>query len=78
MVVGDAAQRVLRDALALPVSERHALTEQLVDSLDEVDPDWERAWRAELDARLADMQAGAEEELSLEELRERLGALLGR
>jgi putative addiction module component (TIGR02574 family) len=78
MRMGDAAQRVLRDALALPLSERQALTEQLVDSLDEVDPDWDAAWRAELDARLADMKAGAEEELSLEELRERLGALIGR
>lgn len=75
--MGDAAQRVRR-ALALPLDERRALTEQLVDSLEEVDPDWDRAWRAELDARLADMQSGAEEELSLEEVRERIGALIGR
>lgn len=76
--MGDAAKRVLRDALALPSSERQALVEQLVDSLDEADPDWDRAWRAELDARLAAMHAGDEEELSLEEFRSRLGALIGR
>ncbi len=78
MRMGEAAKRVLQDALALPSSERRELAEQLVGSLDEADPQWDRAWRVELDARLADMRAGAEEQVSLEEVRRRLGALTGR
>lgn len=76
--VGEAAKRVLQDALALPLKERRELAEQLVDSLDDTNPEWDRAWRLELDARLAEMRAGVEEEVSLEEFRGRLGALIGR
>ena len=76
--MGEAAKRVLQDALALPLNERRALAEQLVDSLDDADPEWDRAWRSELDSRLAAMRAGVEEEVSLEEVRRRLGAMIGR
>ena len=70
--VGEAAKRVLQDALAWPLNERREVGEQFVDSLDDTDPEWDRAWRSELDARLAEMRAGAEEEVGV------LAALSGR
>jgi putative addiction module component (TIGR02574 family) len=76
--VSEAAKRVLQEALALPSHERRELAEQLVDSLEDTDPAWERAWRAELDDRLAQMRAVAEEEVSLEDVRRRLMAMVGR
>lgn len=77
-VVGEAAKRVLQEALALSSSERRELSEQLADSLDESDPDWDHTWRAELDARLSEMRSGVEEEVSLEDVRRRLAAMVGR
>ena len=55
----DAAE-ILKDALALPAEARGALIGPLVDSLEtEEDEGVEEAWRAEIQRRLVEIDAGA-------------------
>jgi putative addiction module component (TIGR02574 family) len=51
----------LRDELfKLPAEDRQELAEELYDSLlsEPVDPEWERAWGAEIDQRVRDVASG--------------------
>jgi putative addiction module component (TIGR02574 family) len=68
----DAAE-ILKEALALPTEARAALAGSLLDSLDtEVDEDAEAAWAAEIDRRVAELDAGAVRSIPWQEVRQRL------
>jgi putative addiction module component (TIGR02574 family) len=52
------ADRLFEDAQSLPPDERAILALQLLDSVGETEPEVERAWREEVQQRLADINAG--------------------
>lgn len=52
------ATRVLEEALSLPQPARAALAGRLLDSLDEVDAGYEKAWAGEIERRLMEIDAG--------------------
>ena len=63
-----AAHDVLADALALSDEDRGELAEKLAASLDaDVDPGAEDAWAAEIQRRLARIEAGQAKSISLSE-----------
>jgi len=73
--MGDAARKVLEDALALPEDDRLDLAAVLWASVPrEPDPEWEEAWHAEITRRLADPSPGVPWEQVRDELRARLTA----
>ena len=52
-------QKVLKDALRLPVEARAALAGQLIESLDDsIDEDAEVAWSKEIASRIDDLNRG--------------------
>ncbi|MFC1707744.1 addiction module protein [Planctomycetota bacterium] len=54
-VVGE----LLAQALGLPVGDRLAIANELIDSVeDREDADWDAAWLAELDRRAAQLERG--------------------
>jgi putative addiction module component (TIGR02574 family) len=55
-------EEILNYAMALSASDRALLAHQLLDSLDSdyCDPEWETAWRAEIERRLDAVDSGAE------------------
>jgi putative addiction module component (TIGR02574 family) len=64
---------VFEAALALSDDDRAKLAEKLVESLDgELDPDAETAWAAEIERRLARIDAGQASSLSMDEALARL------
>ncbi|HWO26207.1 MAG TPA: addiction module protein [Kofleriaceae bacterium] len=64
---------VFEAALALSDDDRAKLAEKLIESLDgELDPDAETAWAAEIDRRLARIDAGQSSSLSMDEALARL------
>jgi len=64
---------VFEAALALSEEDRGRLAEQLVQSLDrEVDPDVEEAWSAEIERRLARVDAGQSKTVTMSEAVARL------
>ena len=64
---------LFRSALALSEEDRGRLAEQLVQSLDrEVDPDVEEAWSAEIERRLARVDAGQSKTVTMSEAVARL------
>jgi len=54
------ANRILDEALSLPESTRAELAGKLFDSLDtrEADSGWEKAWAAEIERRIKDIDSG--------------------
>lgn len=73
MFMPKSRQAVLADALALDVHERADLAAALIESLDpEMDDDVEAAWKAEMDRRLDDLDAGAVPGIPWEEVRLKL------
>jgi len=70
---------IIRDtALALPPDERAWLASELIASLDEGnDPNVEAAWAAEIERRIAEVEAGAET-IGWEEARKRIRATLAK
>ena len=72
------AVELLNDALKLPSTERAALIDSLIDSLDpNVDEDAETAWRSEIQTRRREIESGAVETISWETARRRLRAQHG-
>jgi putative addiction module component (TIGR02574 family) len=68
----DAAQ-VLEEALALPVEERAALADSLLESIDsDIDEDAEAAWRKEVGKRAADLDSGAVQSVGWPEIETRI------
>ena len=52
------AQRILKDALALPPLDRATVAEELLQSLDQPDPRIDALWAREAEDRLAAFRAG--------------------
>ncbi|MBM3267662.1 MAG: addiction module protein [Candidatus Sericytochromatia bacterium] len=68
------ADKLFEDAQALPNEERAILALQLLDSVGEAEPEIERAWRDEVQRRLADVDAGHAALASWDEARRRIFA----
>lgn len=74
-----AAEKLLRDALGLPSSDRAKVAAALLASLDEgEDSDADAAWAAEIDRRVDRVLAGESRSAPWEEVRARLLARLDR
>lgn len=64
------AADVLADILRLPLEERARLALELIRSLDgEADADASEAWNIEIERRAAEVEAGAEATITLDEYR---------
>ncbi len=50
--MGTTAEKILNEALSLPASERAALAEELLSSLNKPDPLVDRLWAQEAEARI--------------------------
>jgi putative addiction module component (TIGR02574 family) len=73
------AKALLTEALRLSAEERAALAGELIQSLDmEVDSDAEAAWAAEIQARVARLDAGDATTIPWPEARRRIHAAAGR
>ena len=57
--MGHAARKLLDDAMALSDDEREMLAVELMVSLPAQEPEWEDAWAAELERRIAEVRSGA-------------------
>lgn len=72
------AEAVLREALTLPETDRADIAGALLRSLEPVkETDVEAAWREEVAARVAALDAGDVETIPWKDLRDRLFARLG-
>jgi putative addiction module component (TIGR02574 family) len=71
-----AVSDLLKRALALPVDERTALANTLLDSLEESDRSVQAAWDEEVARRMQDLQAGKAVTVPWEELHQELLAML--
>lgn len=64
---------IFRDATDLPERDRATLAGLLIESLEsEPDPDVEAAWAAEIERRVAELDAGNVKTIPWEEVRQRL------
>jgi putative addiction module component (TIGR02574 family) len=71
--VAKSARQLFEEAMQLDPKERAALMRLLIDSLDaDTEEGSEEAWRAEVERRIAELDAGAVETIPWEELRARL------
>lgn len=71
--MGDAAKKLLAEALGLPEAERAELAAELLASFDgPADPDVEAAWAVEIDRRAARVLSGESPGIPWEEARERI------
>lgn len=71
--MGRSAAEVLEAALALPEEQRAEVAEKLLASLDgEIDADAESKWGAEVERRLARIEAGQAKSISMDESLARL------
>jgi putative addiction module component (TIGR02574 family) len=61
-------EQVRKDALALPLVERAALTDELLSSLDRPDPRVDALWAQEAEDRLAAFEAGEMEAIPAEDV----------
>jgi len=67
------ARELFEEAMRLNAKERATLMRLLIDTLDsESEEGSEDAWRAEVDRRIAELDAGAVDTIPWEELRARL------
>jgi len=67
---------LLKRALSLPVDERAALANTLLDSLDQADDSVEEAWDKEVARRMKDLEAGRAVSVPWEKLQLQLLSLL--
>jgi putative addiction module component (TIGR02574 family) len=74
--MGPEVSDLLKRALALPVDERTALANTLLDSLGESDQSVQAAWDEEVAGRMQDLQAGRAVTVPWEELHQELLAML--
>jgi putative addiction module component (TIGR02574 family) len=71
--VARSARELFEEAMRLDPQERATLMRLLIDTLDaESDEGAEEAWRAEIERRIAELDSGAVEAVSWDELRARL------
>ena len=67
------AEKLLEDALRLPLQARAALAAQLIESLDEeVDEDAEAAWSAEIARRVEELETGRVKAVPWSEVRRQI------
>ncbi len=76
MGTGPEVVDLLKRALALPVEERTALANTLIDSLEDADESVQAAWDEEVARRMQDLQAGKAVTVPWEELHQGLSAML--
>lgn len=75
--MGRNAEAVLKEALTLPEADRADIAGALLESLQpEEDADVDAAWRQEVAARVASLDAGEVETIPWDEIRDRLFARL--
>jgi len=67
---------LLKRALALPIDERSALANTLLESLEATDESVQAAWDEEVARRMQDLQAGKAVTVPWEELHQELLAML--
>jgi putative addiction module component (TIGR02574 family) len=67
---------LLKRALALPVDERAALANTLLDSLEDAEQSVQAAWDKEVERRMQDLKAGKAVTVPWEELHQELLAML--
>jgi len=67
---------LLKRALSLPVDERAALANTLLDSLDRADDSVQEAWDKEVARRMKDLEAGRAVTVPWEELHQKLLAMV--
>jgi putative addiction module component (TIGR02574 family) len=68
------AKDILDRALEMPESDRAAIAERLLASLDaKPDPDVEEAWQQEIQRRLSELDRGEVQCVPWEEVRSRMG-----
>lgn len=73
------ADSILGTALTLPAGDRARIAAELIASLDEgEDRDVEATWAAEIERRIAEVEAGEAETVSWEEARARIGSKLAK
>ena len=63
---------LLKRALSLPVEERAALANTLLDSLEQIDESVQEAWDKEIARRIKDLKAGRAVTVPWEQLRRKL------
>ena len=69
------AKRLLEEALRLPPDTRGELATKIIESLDDdIDDDAEELWRAEIERRVKDLDAGTAKTVPWEEVRRQLRA----
>jgi putative addiction module component (TIGR02574 family) len=77
--MGQPAKELLAQALALTEDERLTLATELIASVDgPADADWDAAWLAEIDRRVAASRASDGDPADWNEVRSRILAKLGR
>ena len=64
----DAAKKLSKEARSLSPAERIELVDDILTSLDEIDPTIERLWLKEAEERLAAYRRGEIEAIALEEV----------
>jgi putative addiction module component (TIGR02574 family) len=67
---------LLKRALALPIDERAALANSLLDSLEPQDESVQEAWDKEVERRMSDLKAGRAITIPWEELHRQLLAMV--
>ncbi len=78
LCMGRAAEALLRNVLTLPHAERSEIAGRLLESLEPPpEASAEKAWREEVAARVAALNAGEVETVPWEEVRDRLLVKLG-
>ncbi|MDT3776336.1 addiction module protein [Nitrospira sp. MA-1] len=67
------SQAILEQALKLPVQERAAVAQQLIQSLDPVqEAEVEQAWQEEIQQRISDLDNGVATAITWEEIQRRI------
>lgn len=71
--MSERSEALLEQALKLPVNERAALAEQLIQTLEPgADHEVEAAWQAEVQRRLSEVERGVAEMIPWEDVQKRL------
>jgi len=67
-MMGTTAEKILKEALNLPAKERAAVAEELLSSLDKPDPEIDRLWAQEAEARIDAAERGEVKMVSEEDV----------
>jgi putative addiction module component (TIGR02574 family) len=66
--MGTVAENVLNEVLRLPATERAALADSILSSLDRPDPELDRLWAEEAEARIDAAERGEMQSVSAESI----------